>query len=353
MATQKHKGAPVYFETSLFKKLNAFLKKEKYSRLIVLADENTITNCYPPLAQNCLAIQKADILEIEAGENFKTLDTCKELWETLSEAQVDKNTLLINLGGGVLTDLGGFVASVYKRGVDFIHIPTTLLAMADASIGGKCGVDLNSIKNSLGTITEPKAVFINTAFLNTLPQRHLANGIAEIIKMAFIADATMIKSLFGKNTLIEPLIKKSVAHKLKIVAKDPTDKGVRKILNFGHTIGHAIESYLLGTKDELLHGEAIAIGMFIESLIAFDKKMIKDLELQTIIELIKPNYDVLEFTLDEQKKIIEFMQHDKKNKNNTIRMSLITKLGSCKFDVEVTLAQIQKAFKTYHTIIGA
>lgn len=343
----------IIFDTNTFSKLNSFLKKGKYSRLIVLADSNTINECYPIIAKNCASIQKADILEIDTGEAIKTLDTCKELWETLSEAQVDKNALLINIGGGVITDLGGFVASVYKRGIEFIHIPTSLLAMADASVGGKCGVDLNMIKNQLGTITQPKAVFINTVFLNTLPQRHLANGVAEIIKMGLIADAKMVKAMQDNKTLLDLLIKRSVGLKMAIVKKDPNDKGIRKILNFGHTIGHAIESCFLGTKDELLHGEAVAIGMFIETLIAFDKKMIKTNELQTIVDLIKPNYEVIAFTQEEEEKIMQLMLHDKKNKNNKIRMSLLNKIGSCKHDVEVTTSQIQKAFKTYHQIIGA
>ncbi|MDZ4663327.1 MAG: 3-dehydroquinate synthase [Bacteroidota bacterium] len=343
----------IIFDTITFSKLNSFLKKGKYSRFIVLADSNTINECYPIIAKSCSIIQKADILEIDAGEAIKTLDTCKELWETLSEAQLDKNALMINVGGGVVTDIGGFVASVYKRGIDFINIPTSLLGMADASVGGKCGVDLNTLKNQLGTITQPKAVFINTRFLSTLPQRQLANGVAEIIKMGLIADPKLVKAMQDNKTLLDILIKRSVALKMAIVKKDPNDKGVRKILNFGHTVGHAIESCFLGTKEELLHGEAIAIGMFIESLIAFDKKMIKTNELQTIVDLIKPNYKVIEFTQEEEEKIMQLMLHDKKNKNNKIRMSLINKIGSCKHDVEINISQIQKAFKTYHQIIGA
>lgn len=343
----------VIFETGKFSKLNAFIKKGKYSRLLVLSDTNTMQHCYPIVVKNCAVIQHADLLEIDAGEEFKTLDTCKQLWEAMSEAHIDKNALLINLGGGVVTDIGGFVASVYKRGIDFVNIPTSVMAMADASVGGKNGVDLNGVKNQLGTITQAKAVFINTNFLLTLPQRHLANGMAEVVKMALISDAKLIKDLLNPKMSIEPLIKKSVTLKSAIVKKDPFDKGVRKILNFGHTVGHAIESCFLGTEDELLHGEAIAIGMLIESLIAFDKKMIKQNELQSIVDLISPNYTVLQFSELEQSKIIEFMLHDKKNKGQKIRMSLLNKLGSCKYDVEVSLAQIQKAFNSYHQLIGS
>jgi len=342
----------VIFETGKFSKLNSFIKKGKYSKLIVLSDSNTMTHCYPVVAKNCPAIQHADLLEIDAGEEFKTLDTCKQLWEAMSEAHIDKNALLINLGGGVVTDIGGFVASVYKRGIEFINIPTSVMAMADASIGGKNGVDLNSVKNQLGTITQAKAVFINTVFLLTLPQRHLANGMAEVVKMALISDSKLIKDLLNPKMSIEPLIKKSIQLKSSVVKKDPYDKGERKILNFGHTVGHAIESCFLGTEDELLHGEAIAIGMLIESLIAFDKKMIKQNELQSIVDIISPNYTVLQFSEPEQKKIIEYMLHDKKNKNQKIRMSLLNKLGSCKYDIEVSVAQIEKAFNSYHQLIG-
>jgi 3-dehydroquinate synthase len=342
----------IHFETGGFKKLAAFLKKGKYSRVVVLTDTNTMQHCYPALAQSSPAIQSADLLEIDAGEEFKTLDTCKELWEAMSDAKIDKNALLINLGGGVITDIGGFVASVYKRGIDFIHVPTSLMAMADASIGGKCGVDLNKVKNQLGTITQPKGVFINTGFLNSLPQQHLANGMAEVIKMGLIADPKILASLGDPEVLVDPLIKKSVALKTAIVKKDPFDKNIRKTLNFGHTVGHAIESYFIGTEDELLHGEAIAIGMLIESLIAFEKKMLKAADLQKIVEILSSNYEVVRFNDEERTTIIGFMLHDKKNKNNKIRMSLLTKLGSCKIDVEVSTDQIEKAFNTYHQLIG-
>jgi 3-dehydroquinate synthase len=343
----------VYFETNSFTQLNAFLKKNKFSKIVVIADNKTFELCYPILAENCVAVQSAEIIELESGEQHKTLDTCLLVWQTLSELQIDKNALIINLGGGVITDLGGFIASIYKRGIAFIHIPTTLLAMADASVGGKCGVDLGNIKNQLGTITQANAVFINTQFLNTLPAKHLKNGMSEIIKMGLIADKGLLKTLKEKKSDLESVIKKSVSLKSAIVKKDLNDKGIRKILNFGHTIGHAIESVLLGTKQELLHGEAIAIGMIIEGFISFDKKRITKTELTTLLNLIHPHYPLLQFNKKQMKLIYSFMQQDKKNANNTIRMSLLKGLGNCTFNDEVNQTEIEKAFVNYVTFIAS
>lgn len=343
----------VFFESNSFSKLNAFLKKNKFSKIVVIADINTFELCYPILAEKCIAIQSAEIIELESGEQHKTLDTCLLVWQTLSELQIDKNALIINLGGGVITDLGGFIASIYKRGVSFIHIPTTLLAMADASVGGKCGVDLGNIKNQLGTITQANAVFIHPMFLNTLNARQLKNGMAEIIKMGLIADKELLKTLKEKKSDLASVIKKSVSLKAAIVKKDPTDKGIRKILNFGHTIGHAIESALLGTKQELLHGEAIAIGMIVEGFISFDKKRISKTELTTLLNLIHPHYPLLQFNKKQMQLIYSYIQQDKKNANKIIRMSLLKGLGNCTFNDEVTQKEIEKAFVNYSTFLAS
>jgi len=347
------KESAIYFETDAFTNLNAFLKKNAFTKVFILADNHTFENCYPILLQNCLSLQNAEIIELESGEQSKTLDTCLLVWQTLSELNADKNSLIINLGGGVITDLGGFIASIYKRGISFIHVPTSLLAMADASVGGKNGVDLGKIKNQLGTITQANSVFIYTPFLNTLDGRHLKNGMAEVIKMGFIADEKLINDIRARKKELAEIIYKSVSLKSSIVKKDPNDKGIRKILNFGHTIGHAIESTLLGTKQELLHGEAIAIGMLIESLIAHDQKLITKVAFTKVIDLIKPHYKLIKFTATQQKTILEFIQHDKKNKNNKTRMSLITGIGSCTYNKEVSTIQIQKAFLNYSKLINA
>lgn len=347
------KDSIIYFENDSFSQLNSYLKQNAFSKLFVIVDNHTFEYCYPLLAENCLPVQNAEIIELESGEQNKNLDTTLLVWQTLSELKADKNALIINLGGGVISDLGGFIASIYKRGISFIHIPTTLLAMADASVGGKNGVDLGNIKNQLGTITQPNAVIIYPPFLNTLDSRHLKNGMAEVIKMALIADKKLMADISAKKKNLDEIIHTSVSLKAAIVKKDPLDKGIRKILNFGHTIGHAIESTLLGTKQELLHGEAIAIGMIIEAFISFDLKLISKNELAKVIDLIKPHYKLLKFTKAQYKFILNYIQHDKKNTNNSVRMSLINGLGSCTYNLEVNQTQIDNALNHYTKLIGS
>lgn len=341
----------IYFEGDNFLNLNRFLKNNTFTKIFILVDNNTLEFCYPILLESCPTLKSSEIIEVESGEQNKTLNTCSEIWAGLSELNADKHSLIINLGGGVICDLGGFIASIFKRGIPFIHIPTTLLAMADASVGGKCGVDLGNIKNQLGTITQPNAIFIYSTFLGTLTTKQLRNGMAEIIKIALIADKKLIADLQTSNKKLEEIIKKSVKLKATIVKKDPFDKGIRNCLNFGHTIGHAVESALLGTKKEVLHGEAVVIGMIIESLIALNKKLISNNEFAVIIRLLKPNYDLIWFNKTQLKSILNFILHDKKNKNSVIRMSLENGLGACAINEEVNINQINKAFISYHKLI--
>jgi 3-dehydroquinate synthase len=350
MSLIKAKGYNIEIGTGIFKAISSFLSKNKYSLHFIICDENTIQFCLPKLITSCPGLKDAEIIELESGEASKSLEFSAHIWQTLIENNADKNSLIINLGGGVVSDLGGFCASTYKRGIDFINIPTSLLAMADASVGGKTGIDFAGLKNSIGTFTQPKAVFIYPDFLKTLPPRHHKNGLAEIFKIALISDKilwTRLKDLKPYNE--EQLIAKSVTLKNKIVSKDPLDKGIRKLLNFGHTIGHAVESLLLGTANELLHGEAIIIGLIIESHISFQKKLISKKEFEEIFVSLKNTFgpekiDVLEFSA-----IIELLKNDKKTTKNKLRFALVAKIGSGKFDVEVTEAQIKKAIDLYNT----
>src|ERR1700740_318452 len=195
----KSLGYTIYTGKPVFKDLNSFLKKQKYSSYFILCDENTLKNCLPILITQCKELKDAEIFKIESGEGSKSLQLCSQLWEALLSYNADKNSLIINLGGGVISDIGGFIASVYKRGIDFINIPTSLLAMADASVGGKTGIDFSGLKNVIGTITQPKGVFIFPDFLNTLPERHIANGMAEVYKIALISDKIFWKKLRSAN----------------------------------------------------------------------------------------------------------------------------------------------------------
>lgn len=336
-----------YFENENFDTLNSYLQKNKFSKIIVLTDSNTLENCYPILARCCSALKDSEIIEIEPGEKNKSIDSCIAIWQTLTDYNADKNTLLINLGGGVVCDLGGFVASAFKRGISFIHIPTSLLAMADASVGGKCGIDFMGIKNQIGSVTQPDAVFIHPIFLNTLSNKHLKNGLAEIIKIAFVSDQTLQQQLASQKTPLEEIIKTSVELKWKIVKKDPFDKNIRQALNFGHTIGHALESAMLGSKKELLHGEAVAIGMIIEAYIALKKKLIPLKQFNCLKNLIVPYFVLPKLNAKEVKEISRFLKHDKKNKDSLIYMSLIESYAGCKIKTPVNTQQIDEAIQYY------
>ncbi len=347
----KSNGYDVEIGTKIFRSISSLITKNKYSSYFIICDENTFQFCLPKLISSCPKLREAHIIELESGEASKSIEFSAHIWQTLVENKADKDSLIINLGGGVVSDLGGFCASTYKRGIDFINIPTTLLAMADASVGGKTGIDFCGLKNSIGTFTQPKGVFIDPDFLETLPLRHFQNGLAEIYKMALICDKKFWNELKTTDLKIatKEIIAKGVALKNKIVLKDPFDNGIRKTLNFGHTIGHAIESMLLGTGNELLHGEAIVIGMLIESHLSYQKKLLSKKELDEILTVFKEVFQPKKINDLNLNSIFELMKNDKKSTNNKFQFALIDKIGSCKFDVVVSDLQIKKAFEFYNT----
>lgn len=346
-------GYKVYFGSTVFKELNTFLTKNSYSKYFVFCDQNSFHNCYTQLLTNCKKLQSAEIIEIDPGESSKNLDTCTQIWETMLELNADRNTLVINLGGGVVSDMGGFIASVYKRGVDFINIPTTLLSMADASVGGKTGIDFANLKNVIGTITQPKAVFINTNYLTTLSERDRKNGIAEIIKMALISDKALWKKMQAdyefKN--ISDYLYRSVDLKNKFVKRDPLEKNIRKALNFGHTIGHAVEAVLLGTDDELLHGEAVVVGMIAESFISHKKKFITKSELEEIVKCFKNSFTLSPIHPQHFEAIDLLILNDKKNSHGKVLFSLINKIGACKINQTVTPALVKASLEYYNSVV--
>jgi 3-dehydroquinate synthase len=345
------KDYTIYLDESL-QQFNKWLQASKYSNIIVLADENTLQLCYPLLAELNEKIKSAQIIEIPSGESSKDLSIAVHIWQTLTENTIDKNALLINLGGGVVCDLGGFCASLYKRGIDFIHLPTSLLAMADASIGGKNGVDFLNYKNHIGTITMPKAIFICPLFLETLSNQHIKNGFAEIIKIAFISDKKLWQNINTNsgNIALKYIIYQSILLKHKIVVKDPFDKGIRQSLNFGHTIGHAIESTFLNTKKELLHGEAIAAGMIVEGIIAVNKKLLSERALNELIKITFKLFKKVKWTDKELNKIIRNMQQDKKNVKASMMLALATDGFKSKVKVSTTIQEIQAAIKVYQAL---
>ena len=326
-----------------------------YSKLFVLTDSNTYNYCLPHFLAQIATEIEIELLEIEAGEDHKTIDTCVQLWHSLTELGGDRKSILLNLGGGVISDLGGFVASTFKRGIDFINIPTTLLAMVDASIGGKNGVDLGSLKNQVGVINVPKAVLIDPVYLETLPANEMRSGLAEMLKHGLIFDKSYWEKLQKLNQLttedLEQLIYESIVIKNAIVSQDPTENGIRKALNFGHTLGHAIESYFLedDSKETLLHGEAIAIGMILESYLSLQKDLLKPEEYHQIKSTLQSLYPPVTFTENDIKNVIELLIHDKKNEHGTVQYALLNGIGATKINQLTEDEWIINSFADYQT----
>ncbi|HSM63293.1 MAG TPA: 3-dehydroquinate synthase family protein, partial [Gillisia sp.] len=265
--TSHSNQAPVFYSENAYLELNNFLDRSNHSAIFILVDTNTHNHCLSPFLEKLETTKTIEVIEMDAGEEFKHIETCTGIWNALSELGADRKGLMINLGGGVVTDLGGFVAATFKRGIDYINLPSSLLSMVYASVGGKTGVDLGNLKNQIGVITQPEMVLIDSQYLSTLSAVEMRSGLAEILKHGLIASreywekATELQKLTLED--LEELISESIEIKTRIVEQDPTEQNIRKTLNFGHTLGHAIESYYLShpKKEKLLHGEAIAIGM--------------------------------------------------------------------------------------------
>lgn len=344
---------PIHFNEKAYEALNLHLKENKYSKLFLIVDNNTNEYCttqFLPFLETDLTIE---IIEFDSGEQNKNIETCVQIWNVLTELGADRKSLIINLGGGVVTDLGGFVASTFKRGLDFIHIPTTLLSMVDASVGGKNGVDLGNLKNQIGVINVPIMVLIDTQYLETVPQNEMRSGLAEMLKHGLIYDKEYWKQFLDLKAIdfadFDQLIYRSIVIKNEIVMQDPTEKNIRKALNFGHTLGHAIESYFLEneTKTTLLHGEAIAVGMVLESFISLHKNLINQEEYYQIKSTFKSIYGVLIFDEKDIEPILELLIHDKKNEYGTIQFALLDGIGKIKINQSVENELILKAFLDY------
>lgn len=341
-----------------FEVLNGLLLKQ-YSSVFVLVDENTDQYCLPILKQHLQTSIPITIISIQSGEVNKNIETCQLVWKKLIENKADRGSLLINLGGGVICDMGGFVASTFKRGIDFVNIPTTLLSQVDASIGGKTGINFQLLKNQIGTFSNPKFIFINPVFFKTLPQREWLCGYAEMLKHALIDSKEYWDALsqwkggkIEQSSQLENLILTSIQIKQKIIEQDPYENGLRKVLNFGHTIGHAIESLSLEKDNQpLTHGEAIAIGMICESYISTQITGLSQSVLEDITQFILsiyPPYNLLGFT----NKLLHLMTHDKKNMNDKINFSLLKEIGEVIYDQTCDVKLIKNAIEYYRKVVS-
>ena len=344
-------SSTVHFNNKAIETLNDHLKKNSYSKVFILVDENTHQHCLPQFMGSIQGDHVFEIIEMEPGEIHKNIDTCIQIWEAMSDLEADRKSLLINLGGGVVTDLGGFVASTYKRGINFINVPTTLLAMVDASVGGKTGVDLGTLKNQIGVINQPEMVLVITDFLVTLDKRQLFSGFSEMLKHGLIKNKTYwntLKSLTSFDHL-DLLIHKSVRIKNEVVIKDPMEQSFRKTLNYGHTLGHAIESYFLDNEDRepLLHGEAIAIGMVLEAYLSHKLKGLSKSELEDIKTTFLERFKKVEFSQKEIDEIVSLLKFDKKNSHGNINFVLLKSIGAAAIDVKVPNELFAAAFASY------
>ncbi|MFV8225910.1 3-dehydroquinate synthase [Christiangramia aquimixticola] len=353
MNEEKQSLNPVYYGEGSYTQLNNFISETTPSKIFVLVDSNTHVNCLSSFLQKLKTDVAIEVIEIEAGEENKNIETCSGVWNALSELDADRKSLMINLGGGVVTDLGGFVAATFKRGIRFINVPTTLLSMVDASVGGKTGVDLGNLKNQVGIIIQPEMVLIDSVYLKTLSPQEMRSGLAEILKHGLIADEKYWKKVSDLKSLdhsdLDKIIEESVNIKANIVKQDPYERSIRKKLNYGHTLGHAIESFCLTNpeKEKLLHGEAIAIGMILETYLSRELKSFPSEKFSEICDIITDIYGKVNFEPGEIEEIIELMRFDKKNERGNVNFVLLQDVGEAVIDVTVPNELINKAFTHY------
>ncbi|MFT6097135.1 3-dehydroquinate synthase [Patiriisocius sp. Uisw_017] len=349
----KNNKSVVYAYDGAWEALQTKINELNPSSIFVLTDDNTKKHCIDYFNSKVNPPCTSQTLTVTPGEEYKNIDTCMFLWEMLSEKGADRSSLIINLGGGVITDMGGFVGATFRRGISFINIPTTLLAMVDAAIGGKNGVDLGNLKNQIGTIKNPEVVLIDTHFLATLPKEEITSGYAEMLKHGIISSKKYWNQLKGFDLLdtkdTQQLIWDSIVFKNEVVQNDPFEDGSRKSLNFGHSLGHAIESYFLSNQDKrkLLHGEAIAIGMVLATYISSVKFDFPKEQLYEITKTILTHFKKPRFTKDDIDEVISLLKYDKKNNNGRILFILLEDYGVVRYNCEVENDLLFDAFKFY------
>ena len=323
------------------------------SAVLVIADDNTFLSCYPRLRQH---LPEHEIEVIRSGEQHKHLQTCEQIWARMTALSLDRKAVVVNLGGGVIGDLGGFVASTYKRGIRFVQVPTTLLSQVDASVGGKLGVDFRGFKNHIGVFADPQGVYIDPAFLETLSDRELYSGFAEVIKHHLIADQEgwlrlqQIEDLRKEN--LAAMIEHSVAIKSHIVEKDPFEQGARKSLNFGHTFGHALESEWLERSSPFLHGEAIAAGMVMEAYMSLRRGLIYPKDYREIKQLIDRFYPEIPIHSADNESLLSRMGNDKKNEHGATLCTLLDGIGLFMVNAALSREEILDTFQHYREEYG-
>ncbi|HRZ21906.1 MAG TPA: 3-dehydroquinate synthase [Bacteroidales bacterium] len=330
---------PILIGEDIFDEIQVHLREpeRKDSKFILMVDENTRNLCLPLLLEKLEQFRECTVIEIPSGEDRKNIQTCVEIWQNLIDLKADKDSVLVNIGGGVLTDIAGFIAATYKRGIRYINFPTTLVGQIDAAFGGKVGVNLSDLKNQIGVFANPDAVCIYTPFLKTLSARDKLSGFAEVVKYALIMDQHFWKLLRNVNFVQikfwDDIIYRSVEIKNRIVKNDPLDKRLRKRLNFGHTLGHAFETIALQRKDKsMTHGSGVAMGIICETFLSCKMKGLSWEILEEIASYILQNFPYYTLEDDDVDKILEILVHDKKNSGDQINFTLIPSLGHALID---------------------
>ena len=343
----------IYFDDDAYRKLNDYISSNEIGTIFVLVDKNTQQHCLPEFRTKISESIAVKRIVIKAGEINKNIATCVEVWKKLTELKADRKSVLINIGGGMVTDLGGFVASTFKRGIKFINIPTTLLSIVDASVGSKTGVDLDNLKNLIGLFSNPEMVLIDSNYLETLPEREFKSGIAEIIKYGLTFDPKLWEAIqqdkWKNSEELNAVINQSINIKNKVVLEDYKEIGLRKVLNYGHTVGHAIESYFLEHSDlePLLHGEAIGIGMVVEAYISNKQYNFPKNELEKLKQYILKIYGKTTIDATHYPAILELMKHDKKNIKGTVKYILLKDIGDFVLDGEASNELVVEGLEYY------
>ena len=320
----------------------------EHDRIFVLTDETTQQLCWPKI-KNFKALKNSTPIIIKATDTHKNLDTLSQVWQALSNGGATRHSLMINLGGGMVTDLGGFAASTFKRGIDFINIPTTLLAMGDASVGGKTGINFGGLKNEIGVFSDSRFVIINTQFLDTLDHDNICSGYAEMLKHGLISDEHTWAELvtFDLDTpdlsQLQRMVAESIKVKERIVEADPHEHGIRKALNLGHTMGHAFESFAMRRGTPILHGYAVAYGLISELYMSARKTAFPTDRMHQTVRFIRENYGTFNITCDDYPTLIELMHHDKKNTSGIINFTLLGNVGDIRINQTANEEEIKEA----------
>lgn len=338
----------VIISTNLESEIAEALAECEHDKIFVLTDETTVVKCWP-VVKNYFSPRDAKVITIGATDTHKDLDTMVHVWKSLGEGGASRHSCMINLGGGMVTDLGGFAAATFKRGINFINIPTTLLSMVDASVGGKTGINFGGLKNEIGVFCDSKFVILDTEFLRTLDAENICSGYAEMLKHGLISDEKMWAELVGFDLAhpdlqqLQRMVGDSVAVKERIVEQDPHEHGIRKALNLGHTFGHAFESWALKRKP-VLHGYAVAFGLIPELYLSVMKTGFPTEKMRQTVNFIKEYYGSLPITCDDYDELIKLMRHDKKNQDGIINFTLLGGIGDIRINQSATIDEIKEAF---------